>query len=106
MSALRRSDIENKLAWLVLTEPKVNPTKSERMTKPYSSTRFIADFLFQDSYKDADGDASFQHNLPLRYQVYQGRLLASFQDDAKYEHVGQDTRSQGGKDNQDRRIKI
>ncbi|GJX23445.1 hypothetical protein Tco_0227890 [Tanacetum coccineum] len=28
----------------------------------------------------------------------QGRLLASFQDDAKYEHVGQDTRSQGGKD--------
>ncbi|GJT41409.1 hypothetical protein Tco_0941274 [Tanacetum coccineum] len=29
-----------------------------------------------------------------RYQVYQGRLLASFQDDAKYEYVGQDTRSQ------------
>ncbi|GJX74628.1 hypothetical protein Tco_0313223 [Tanacetum coccineum] len=29
-----------------------------------------------------------------RYQVYQGRLVASFQDDAKYEHVGQDTRSQ------------
>ncbi|GKC84690.1 hypothetical protein Tco_1140407 [Tanacetum coccineum] len=27
-----------------------------------------------------------------------GRLLASFQDDAKYEHVGQDTRSQDGKD--------
>ncbi|GJT35971.1 retrovirus-related pol polyprotein from transposon TNT 1-94 [Tanacetum coccineum] len=27
-----------------------------------------------------------------------GRLLESFQDDAKYEHVGQDTRSQGGKD--------
>ncbi|GJZ88358.1 hypothetical protein Tco_0660140 [Tanacetum coccineum] len=42
----------------------------------------------------------------FRYQVYQGRLLASFQDDAKYEHVGQDTRSQGGKDDQDKRIKI
>ncbi|GJR56709.1 retrovirus-related pol polyprotein from transposon TNT 1-94 [Tanacetum coccineum] len=28
----------------------------------------------------------------------QGRLLASFQDDAKYEHVGQDTRSQCSKD--------
>ncbi|GKA37953.1 hypothetical protein Tco_0724518 [Tanacetum coccineum] len=41
-----------------------------------------------------------------RYQVYQGRLLARFQDDAKYEHVGQDTRSQGGKDDQDGRIKI
>ncbi|GKD38135.1 hypothetical protein Tco_1258342 [Tanacetum coccineum] len=31
----------------------------------------------------------------------QWRLLESFQDDAKYEHVGQDTRSQGGKDDQD-----
>ncbi|GKB24676.1 hypothetical protein Tco_0864077 [Tanacetum coccineum] len=31
----------------------------------------------------------------------QGRLLASFQDDANYEHVGQDTRSQGGKGDQD-----
>ncbi|GKC42529.1 hypothetical protein Tco_1060251 [Tanacetum coccineum] len=41
-----------------------------------------------------------------RYQVYQGRLLASFQDDAKYEHVSQDTRSQGGKDDQEARIKI
>ncbi|GJT79977.1 actin-binding, cofilin/tropomyosin type protein [Tanacetum coccineum] len=29
------------------------------------------------------------------------RLLASFQDDAKYEHVGQDTRSQDGKDDKD-----
>ncbi|GJY08655.1 hypothetical protein Tco_0375709, partial [Tanacetum coccineum] len=33
------------------------------------------------------------------------RLLASFQDDAKYEHVGQDTRSQGGKDDQDKQGK-
>ncbi|GKD97762.1 hypothetical protein Tco_1381659 [Tanacetum coccineum] len=38
-------------------------------------------------------------------QIYQGRLLASFQDDAKYEHVGQDTRSQGGNDNQDKQGK-
>ncbi|GJS87915.1 hypothetical protein Tco_0770551 [Tanacetum coccineum] len=106
----------------------------------------------EDSYKDGDGDASFQlksnslphahaqttktyykhqdlrikkaqvlktknsansakQDLPLRYQVYQGRLLESFQEDAKllksfqedtkYEHVGHDTRSQGGKDDQD-----
>ncbi|GJT51774.1 hypothetical protein Tco_0977931 [Tanacetum coccineum] len=34
-----------------------------------------------------------------------GRLLASFQEDAKYEHVGQDTRSQGGKDDQDKQGK-
>ncbi|GKE45300.1 hypothetical protein Tco_1472584, partial [Tanacetum coccineum] len=33
------------------------------------------------------------------------RLLESFQDDAKYEHVGQDTRSQGGKDDQDKQGK-
>ncbi|GKD76824.1 hypothetical protein Tco_1339445, partial [Tanacetum coccineum] len=50
-------------------------------------------------------------DLPSRYQDYQdndcqGRLLASFQDDTKYEHVGQDTRSQGDKYDQDRRIKI
>ncbi|GKC14025.1 hypothetical protein Tco_1010807 [Tanacetum coccineum] len=36
---------------------------------------------------------------------FQGRLLASFQDDAKYEHVGQDTRSQGGKDVKDKQGK-
>nr|GEX43615.1 hypothetical protein [Tanacetum cinerariifolium] len=34
-----------------------------------------------------------------------GRLLASFQDDAKYEHGGQDTRLQGGKDDQDEKDK-
>ncbi|GJT89985.1 hypothetical protein Tco_1078830 [Tanacetum coccineum] len=34
-----------------------------------------------------------------------GRLLESFQDDAKYEHVGQDTRSQDGKDDKDKQGK-
>ncbi|GJS91678.1 hypothetical protein Tco_0774314 [Tanacetum coccineum] len=34
-----------------------------------------------------------------------GRLLESFQENAKYEHVGQDTRSQGGKDDQDKQGK-
>ncbi|GKA27738.1 hypothetical protein Tco_0713906 [Tanacetum coccineum] len=43
-------------------------------------------------------------DLPLRYQVYEGRLLASFHD-AKYEHVGQDTRSQDGKDDKDKQGK-
>nr|GEW70342.1 hypothetical protein [Tanacetum cinerariifolium] len=33
------------------------------------------------------------------------RLLASFQDDAKHDHVGQDTKSQGGKDDQDKQGK-
>ncbi|GJS75314.1 hypothetical protein Tco_0725195 [Tanacetum coccineum] len=44
-------------------------------------------------------------DLPLRFQVYQGRLLASFQDDAKHEHVGQDTRSKNGKDDKDKQGK-
>ncbi|GJZ15303.1 hypothetical protein Tco_0550980 [Tanacetum coccineum] len=44
---------------------------------------------------------SYIQDLSLRYQVYRGRLIESFQDDAKYEHVSQDTRSQGGKDDQD-----
>ncbi|GJW48527.1 hypothetical protein Tco_0080173 [Tanacetum coccineum] len=34
-----------------------------------------------------------------------GGLLESFQEDAKYEHVGQDTRSQGDKDDQDKQGK-
>ncbi|GJW49069.1 retrovirus-related pol polyprotein from transposon TNT 1-94 [Tanacetum coccineum] len=38
------------------------------------------------------------YKIFLYDQVYQGTPLASFQDDAKYEHVGQDTRSQDGKD--------
>ncbi|GJR36617.1 hypothetical protein Tco_1212301 [Tanacetum coccineum] len=47
-----------------------------------------------------------KQDIPLRYQVYQRRLLASFQDDARYEHVGQDTRSQVQEGSQDWRIKI
>nr|GFB08762.1 hypothetical protein [Tanacetum cinerariifolium] len=49
---------------------------------------------------------SDKQDLHQRYDVYQGRLLASFQDDAKYEHGGQDTRLQSGKDDPDKRIKI
>ncbi|GJV65643.1 hypothetical protein Tco_1476471 [Tanacetum coccineum] len=54
----------------------------------------------QDSKTKTSANYYIQ-DLPLRYQVYQGRLLSSFLDDAEYEHVGQDTRSQGGKDDQD-----
>ncbi|GKA30011.1 retrovirus-related pol polyprotein from transposon TNT 1-94 [Tanacetum coccineum] len=105
------------------------PTKIE-LTLEQSQQGASNDVL--DSYKDGDGDASFQlksdslphahaqttktyykhqdsrikkaqvlktktsansdkQDLPLKYQVYQGRLLASFQKDAKYEHVGNKT---------------
>ncbi|GJY36061.1 hypothetical protein Tco_0927268 [Tanacetum coccineum] len=45
-----------------------------------------------------------------KYQDYQnkdfqGILLASFQDDAKYEHDDQDTRLQDGKDDEDKQGK-
>ncbi|GJU01609.1 hypothetical protein Tco_1111947 [Tanacetum coccineum] len=67
--------------------------------------------LFQSyalSWKPCQGDSL---NLPdHRYQDYQdkdcqGRLLEIFQDDAKYEHVGQDTRSQDGRDDNDKQGK-
>ncbi|GKB10345.1 hypothetical protein Tco_0844268 [Tanacetum coccineum] len=41
-------------------------------------------------------------SLEIKLQV---RLLKSFQIDAKYEHVGQDTRSQDGKDDKDKQGK-
>nr|GEU53747.1 hypothetical protein [Tanacetum cinerariifolium] len=48
LSALRRSDNENMLSLMnlilmsILTDLQVTPTKPGRMTKPYSSHRFIA----------------------------------------------------------------
>nr|GEY40632.1 hypothetical protein [Tanacetum cinerariifolium] len=47
------------------------------------------------SWKPCQGDSL--NLLDHRYQVYQERLLASFQDEAKYEHGGQETRTEGGK---------
>ncbi|GJR79742.1 hypothetical protein Tco_0150527 [Tanacetum coccineum] len=114
---------------------KVFTVKMEILLEPTSNKLLVV------SYKDGDGDASFQlksdslphahaqttntyykhrdsrikkaqllktktfansdkQDLHLRYQVYQGRLLASFQDDAKYEHyevkviLGPDTMSE------------
>nr|GEV86673.1 retrovirus-related Pol polyprotein from transposon TNT 1-94 [Tanacetum cinerariifolium] len=42
---------------------------------------------------------------PTSNKLLVGRLLTSFQDDAKYKHGGQDTRLQGGNDNQDEKDK-
>ncbi|GJW28577.1 retrovirus-related pol polyprotein from transposon TNT 1-94 [Tanacetum coccineum] len=49
--------------------------------------------------------AYFDIKDPSSETKFQGRLLASFQEDAKYEHVGKDTRSQGVKDDQDKQGK-
>ncbi|GKG40167.1 hypothetical protein Tco_0466944, partial [Tanacetum coccineum] len=46
-------------------------------------------------------------DLPSKISSLSREIVsARFQDNAKYEHVGQDIRSQGGKDDQDERIKI
>ncbi|GJS28411.1 hypothetical protein Tco_0489031 [Tanacetum coccineum] len=86
--------------------------ESDSLTHAYAQTTKTY-YNHQDSrikkaqeFKTKTSANSDIQDLPLRYQVYQGRLLASFQDDAKYEHVGQDTRSQGRKDDHYRRIKI
>nr|GEV12491.1 hypothetical protein [Tanacetum cinerariifolium] len=57
-------------------------------------------------FKTKTSANSDMQDLPSRYQVYQGRLLASFRDNTTYEHYGQDTRSQGGKDLKDKDLKI
>nr|GEU53515.1 Gag-Pol polyprotein [Tanacetum cinerariifolium] len=67
----------------------IMPTKIE-LTLEQSQQGVSIDVLTKNS-------ANSDKHLPSRNQVYQGRLLASIQDDAKYEHVGQDTRPQGGK---------
>ncbi|GJX40125.1 retrovirus-related pol polyprotein from transposon TNT 1-94 [Tanacetum coccineum] len=143
LSALRRSDIENMQAWLVLTEPEVNLTKfytvkwslrnqsindgvaasfqqshihyhilmlklrrhNAQTTKTYYKHQDSRIKKAQELKTKTFANSDIQ-DLPLRYQVYQGRLLASLQDGVKYEHVGQDTRSQGGKDLKEKDLKI
>ncbi|GKA46029.1 hypothetical protein Tco_0738825 [Tanacetum coccineum] len=81
-------------------------TCSSQTTKTYYKHRDSRIMKAQELKTKTSAQTLIYKIFLQRYQVYQGRLLASLQDDAKYEHVGQDTRSQGGKDDQDGRIKI
>ncbi|GJU24129.1 hypothetical protein Tco_1162750, partial [Tanacetum coccineum] len=79
----------------ILVEPASNKLLVATRFKNYESSRIKdKDFRTNSDIKDNSSE------IKLR-----GRLLASFQDDAKYEHVGQDTRSQSGKDDQDKQGK-
>ncbi|GJS76407.1 integrase, catalytic region, zinc finger, CCHC-type containing protein [Tanacetum coccineum] len=114
LSALRRSDIENKLAWLVLTEPErwryLIPAESDSLPHAHAQTA-------KTYYKHQDSRIKKAQELKTKTSVnsdiydpssetkLQGRFLKRFQEDAKYEHVGQDTRSQGGKDDQNKQGK-
>nr|GEV59214.1 reverse transcriptase domain-containing protein [Tanacetum cinerariifolium] len=88
----------------ILLEPTSNkllPYSSRvgfNITCSCSNYKDILSIKIQESrklkHKDKTSENSDKQDLPSRYLVYQGRLLASFQDDAKYEHGGQDTKSQ------------
>ncbi|GJS64643.1 integrase, catalytic region, zinc finger, CCHC-type containing protein [Tanacetum coccineum] len=75
------------------------PHAQAQTTKTYYKHQDSRIKKAQDSKTKTSTNFDIQ-DLPSRYQVYQGRLLESFQEDAKYEHVGQDTKSQVGKDDQ------
>nr|GEV90250.1 retrovirus-related Pol polyprotein from transposon TNT 1-94 [Tanacetum cinerariifolium] len=96
--------IRRRCCSLIPAESNSSPHAHAQTTKTYYTSRFKNQESSNSKTKNSAN--SDKQDLPSRNQVYQGILLASFQDDAKYEHDGQDTRSQGGKDDQDKRIKI
>ncbi|GKA83419.1 retrovirus-related pol polyprotein from transposon TNT 1-94 [Tanacetum coccineum] len=77
---------------LILVESNSLPLAHAQTTKTYYKHQDSRIKKAQEFKTKTSANFDIQ-DLPLRYQVYQERLLASFQDDAKYEHVGQDTRS-------------
>ncbi|GKE72176.1 hypothetical protein Tco_1534217 [Tanacetum coccineum] len=112
LSALRRSGIENKQAWykrrcysLILAKSDSLPHAHAQTIKTYYKHQDSRIKKAQELKTKTFANSDIQ-DLPLRYQVYQGRLLASFQYDAKYERVGQDTRFQGGKDLKEKDLEI
>ncbi|GKD88748.1 hypothetical protein Tco_1364255 [Tanacetum coccineum] len=74
-----------------------------------TSNKLLVASRFKNHESSRIKDKDFRTNSDIKDNSSEiklrGRLLASFQDDAKYEHVGQDTRSQGGKDDQDKQGK-
>ncbi|GKE66420.1 hypothetical protein Tco_1520581, partial [Tanacetum coccineum] len=87
--------------YLIPAESNSSPHAHAQTTKTYYKHQDSRIKKAQELKTKTSANSDIQ-DLPLRYQVYQGRLLASFQDDVKYEHVGQDTRSQNGKDVKDK----
>nr|GEW47353.1 hypothetical protein [Tanacetum cinerariifolium] len=108
-----QTDYRGKIGSLMyLTSSRPDLVQADYMTvvQPHSSgVRFIITFSclnykdilsikIQESRKLKHKEKDFYKtliykDLPFRCQVYQGRLLASFKEDVKYEHGGQDTRS-------------
>ncbi|GJR30459.1 hypothetical protein Tco_1106691 [Tanacetum coccineum] len=99
---------------LVLTKPKrwrhLIPAESDSLPHAHAQTTKTY-YRHQDlRIKKAQElktktSANSDINDPSSEIKLQVRLLKSFQIDAKYEHVGQDTRSQDGKDDKDKQGK-
>nr|GEV04937.1 putative reverse transcriptase domain-containing protein [Tanacetum cinerariifolium] len=87
--------IRRRCCSLIPTVSDSTPHAHAQTTKTYHASRFKNQE--SSNIKTKTSVNSNIQDLPSRYQVYQGRLLASFQDDAKYEHVDQDTRSEDSK---------
>ncbi|GKD75718.1 hypothetical protein Tco_1334000 [Tanacetum coccineum] len=79
-----------------------------------SSNKLCGRGSYALSWKPCQGDSSklnipdhrYKRRSSLKIKDYQDkdcqrRLLESFKDDAKCEHIGQDTKSQGGNDDKD-----
>nr|GEY68132.1 Gag-Pol polyprotein [Tanacetum cinerariifolium] len=79
-----------------LAKSDLSPHVRAQTTKTYSSRFKNQESSNKKTKSSANSDIQRSSS---RFQVYQGRLLASFLDDAKCEHGGQDTRLQDGKDN-------
>nr|GEW75505.1 hypothetical protein [Tanacetum cinerariifolium] len=96
----------------ILLEPTSNKLSVESDSLPHAHAQITKTYYkHQDSrikkaqVLKAKTSANFDIKDPSSKTKLQGRFLASFQDDAEYEHVGQDTRSQGGKNDQDKQGK-
>ncbi|GJU01611.1 hypothetical protein Tco_1111949 [Tanacetum coccineum] len=95
---------------LIHAESNSLPHAHTQATKTYYKHQDSRINKAQELNKKTSTNSDIQ-DLSKSYQDYQdnncqGRLLASFQDDAWYEHVGQDIRSQDGKDNKTNKEKI
>ncbi|GJU39780.1 retrovirus-related pol polyprotein from transposon TNT 1-94 [Tanacetum coccineum] len=99
LSALRRSGTgnENKQAWIhkdgdgdasFQLESNSLPHAHAQTTKTYYKHQDLRIMKAQELKTKTSAQTLIYKIFLQRYQVYQGRLLASFQDDAKYEHVG------------------
>ncbi|GJW76686.1 hypothetical protein Tco_0138368 [Tanacetum coccineum] len=81
----------------ILTDSKVTPTKHGRMTKPYSSPRFIANCFIRDSHKDGHGELqkvaifkAFQVTISKKGMEHVGPKVTSSQDGKVYKMTKRD----------------